>query len=162
MSDGVPIPLNWSRITDRLLLGSRPQTVADYAKLQAAGVSHCLNVCETADPTPIPAGLWHLDNPQPDDGAPKPAVWFRESIQFAFHCLDAAGYVLYAHCFDGYFRGAVTVYAILRAFGLSREQALAMIRLARPLALPEIALPPHMEKTLTYLASADEAVKAGW
>jgi hypothetical protein len=173
----IDVPLNYNHVTERIIVGSRPRTAEDWQELLKLGVSHVLNVCDVPDPMPIPPGIWYTHNPALDDGKPKPADWFRRSIHFALNgvaadgakwnpvgghvgCLDVAGYILYVHCFDGYDRGPSTVYAIMRAFGLTRLQAIGLIKAARPLALPGVEIPGTPAHT--YVASADAAVAAGW
>lgn len=155
----IDVPLNYDRVTDRIIVGSRPRTSEDWQTLLKLGVSHVLNVCDVDDP-PRPPSLFYLWNPAQDDDKPKPIDWFRKSVWFAFPALARSGYVLYVHCFDGYDRGPSTVYSILRAFGLTRLQAIALIKAARPLALPMVEIPGTPAHT--YVESADAAIAAGW
>jgi protein-tyrosine phosphatase len=155
MSDGIDVPLNYNRITNRLLLGSRPQTPADVDALAAVSVSHILNVCATDD-TPNLTGLFKTDstrylwNVALDDSQPKPVDWFQRSLRFAMPLLAQEGNIIYVHCYNGIDRSAATVYAILQAFGLSAVDAWALIKLHRPVAL------------WRYMDDATKAVGIGW
>jgi len=148
----VPVPLNYNAVTDRLWVGSRPTDAADVRRLIDAGVSHVLNVCDVDDPPSFTHYLW---NPTADDGAPKTAEWFQPSIRFGIETLSTEGNVLYVHCFDGYDRSVVSVYAILRAWGLTNEQAETLCKMARPLDWfnPQFA---------AYCRDAEAALTKGW
>lgn len=147
--DGVDIPMNFNAVTGRIVLGSRPQTAMDMQALRDASVNAILNVCMTNDP-PHELFRFYLYNPAADDGEPKPVSWFQRSLQFALPLLAAPGNVLYVHCYDGIDRSAATVYAILRAFGLSELRTIEIIKEARPMAL------------WRYIADANTAVATGW
>ena len=143
------MPLNVTPITPRLWLGSRPRNLADIQTLLGHSISHVLNVCDTADPA-WPSTVGYLWNETADDGQPKPVEWFQRSLRFAMPLFAQSGPVLLCHCVDGFDRSAVTVYAILRAFGMTREEAWVMIKSHRPEAL------------WRYQADADAALVHGW
>ena len=140
MNDGVDVPLNYDWITARILCGSRPQSLADLQKLRGESVSHIIDVCMDDDAALTDQLAWadlgftsYLWNPTPDDGKFKSRDWVLTSVRFALPALSAPGWIIYVHCHDGVNRGPSTAYAILRAQGLSIEQAKMLIRLARPI-----------------------------
>jgi hypothetical protein len=170
--DGIDIPMTFGAVTSRLIIGSRPRNLIDLQALRTASVSHILNVCEVDDYTAIgemgvaEQGTWwtvhpelvtfhdYLWNPAVDDGKPKSVAWFQASLKWALAALAEPGWCLYVHCNDGVNRGPSTAYAILRAWGLTWEQALVMIVRARPIDVPPIGL--------RYRADAEVAIAAGW
>ena len=83
-------------------------------------------------------------------GKTKDPFWFKKSLNFALPILARPYGKVLAHCAAGRNRGPSTAFAILRAFGLTRLEALAMIHLARPVTVGGIA----------YSKDADEAIKA--
>lgn len=150
--DGLDVPLNFDQITERIFVGSRPRTPADWKRLEFAAINCVLNVCETADPPDSPPGWTYMWNPAADDGQPKPALWFQRSIKWALAQLSTPGDRIYVHCVDGVNRGPSTVYAILRAFGLSKLDAALQVHASRIVTAVG----------LRYAADADAAILHGW
>lgn len=74
--------------------------------------------------------LYHL--PQKDDGTMRPPGQYRTGIRWAFEALQFPTYKIYAHCQSGLNRGPTMAFALLRAFGFSKEMAIEAIRVARP------------------------------
>ena len=79
----IDVPLNFNAITNRLLVGSRPQTLSDIERLRMASVSHIIDVCEVDDALLLNGADWismgiegYLWNTAFDNGLPKPASWF--------------------------------------------------------------------------------------
>jgi predicted protein tyrosine phosphatase len=58
--------------------------------------------------------------------------------------------ILYVHCYNGIDRSAATVYAILRAWGMTEFESKVMIKTRRPKSL------------WRYTDNADAAVVEGW
>ena len=157
MNDGLDVPLNYDWITARILCGSRPQSLADLQKLRSESVSHIIDVCLDDDETllPLVTDAWaefgftgYLWNPTPDDGQPKSREWVLKSVHYAMSVLAQPGWIFYIHCHDGVNRGPSTAYAILRAQGLSIEQAKMLIRLARPIDWAGIRYADDVENAL--------------
>lgn len=149
-------------VTSRIILGSRPEKPEHLQWLRDTyAVNAILNVCLVDDCAilPDPNGLgWHqfaVDeyrfNPTVDDMKPKPVEFWRNSLQFAMALLAVPGNVLYVHCESGSSRSSATVYCILRAWGFSRADCVAMLNTHRLVALGE-----------WYFDSADAAIAAGW
>jgi len=161
--DGINLPMNFNRITERLFVGGRPREFADLTKLHQAGITDILDVCDVDDSLLLPKGvdwrglgfeyLWNDGGP--DNGAPKPAAWFQASIRFAFAALTRPKRILYVHCFNGINRGPSSAYAILRALGWPSLEAKAQLRLLRPLM--DVA-----GGGIGYANDADKAIEVGW
>ena len=142
-----PYDVSW--LTPRLAVGSMPLEPGEVARLLAKGVTHVLNVSDM--PSAMLANdlrLTYLHNPAADDGGLKPKSWFARSLRFALPAIRGGGTV-YVHCYAGLNRGPSTAYAILRAYGWSRAQALERIAERRPRA----GFP-------LYADDADEAIAA--
>ena len=153
----IDVPLNFNAITNRLLVGSRPQTLSDIERLRMASVSHIIDVCEVDDALLLNGADWismgiegYLWNTAFDNGLPKPASWFLTSLHFAMPLMTVSGPVIYVHCYDGIDRGPSTAYAILRAMGLTQVQARLLLNIARPIALAR------------YTGDTDQAINGGW
>lgn len=136
----IPVPMNWNWITARLAVGSRPCSVDDVQTLAADGITHILNVCNVDDVPTITPAAWsdlgikgYLYNPTADDGKPKPTSWFADSLNFALPLMAGKGTRLLVHCYDGADRSASTAYAVLRALGLSKTEAVSMLITRRPI-----------------------------
>ena len=154
-SDGLDVPFNYSHVTERLLLGSRPRSASDIAELRRDSVTHIIDVCLDDDQALLSAqaGITgYLWNPTPDDGRPKPPDWFLRSVRYAMPVLAQPGWVFYVHCHDGVNRGPSTLYAIMRAQGLSHLTAKMLICAARQIDLFGIR----------YADDADKAIHFGW
>lgn len=152
-SDARPtcMSVSFNFITQRLATGGRIESAADVEALHEAGITDIINLDDATDDAPLLSGyplMRYLHNPTADDGQPKPASWFKTSLDYAMPLLANPGRTkLYVHCHDGIDRGPVTAYTILRAWGFSHEHALLLIRLARPVSL------------FRYVGDADAAVK---
>lgn len=149
--------INFSLITKRVVLGSRPLSVAHLELLrQQAGITHILNVCEVDDlpllrsVTPLCEPGHYLFNPTPDDGQPKAPAFFQRSLRFMLPVLAVFGTVMYVHCESGMDRSAATAYAWLISQGFSPFEVVLKIKEHRPIAL------------WRYIGDADKAVAQGW
>lgn len=133
--------ISFNFITARLATGGAIGSLADVQALVDAGVNVIVNCCEDDDAQWLtPLDHWHyLHNPQPDDWKPKPVSWFKATLEFVLPFLAKPGFKAYIHCHDGIDRGPSNTAAVLMALGFSREAALAMIRLHRPIALAKYA-----------------------
>ena len=124
---------NW--ITPRLAtggaIGGDPQNVL---VLHMAGVTAIIDCQAELDDSPVLAqsGMAYLYNPTQDDGQTKSPFWFARSLSFALPLLAQPHQMIYAHCAAGVNRGPSTLYAILRAVGIPPDQAMAMLKAARP------------------------------
>lgn len=137
-------------VTSRLAVGGAVDSLYDARKVASAGVTHVLCLrSNTEDEAPLWAKL-KIDygaNPAKDDGEKKPVEWFEESLEFIFGALmsDSIHKVL-VHCKSGINRAPSTVYAALLAFGLEPDEAMEMVKRARP------------EAELAYARDAERAV----
>lgn len=136
-------------VTERIALGAAPYTIEDIEDMVDVGITHVLD-CRSEysnraifEDQPIQV----LINGIPDWGYSVPSDWFHESIEYALRVLAQKHTKLYIHCAGGIHRGPSTCYAVIRALGLSSEDAERMIYDARPIA------------DLIYKEDAEEAVK---
>jgi hypothetical protein len=120
---------NYSLIEDGLYLGG---SVTE----PPPGTRAVLNVGESEDSYRAEVHRW-----QPiRDAAPAPSIdWLRQQVEFVDQ-QRRAGLPAYVHCQAGISRGGMVVTAYLMARdGLTRDQALALIRTRRPMVRPNPA-----------------------
>ena len=142
---------DFSVITERLLCGGQFSS-GDIGALRAAGVTHIISArAEYDDPLPLLNGFFYLRWGVNDDGLhPKPVEWFDKSVSFALAALSSPKTKVLAHCAAGFNRGPSIAYAIMRAQGWRRDEALAQLHLRRPICVGGIA----------YRDDADSALRA--
>ena len=144
---------DFSRVTDRVFTGARIDTEEDVEQLVAAGVTHVINCRGSFDDVHLvnSRSLGYLWIPTEDNNEHKDWTWFERALKFAMPVLSLPKPVIYAHCEQGVNRGPSIAYSILRAQGLTKEQAEGLIRTARPIV------------KLAYKDDADSAlVQLGW
>ena len=135
--DSIHSLADFTFITARLATGAAIDGPEDVDELVAVGITHVIDCRFEFEDTPLLAShpsMSYLYNGVPDDGEPKGADWFAKSIEFALPALGLPRTKVYAHCAAGVYRGPSTAYAILRALGLSADDAEALIRRGRPVA----------------------------
>jgi protein-tyrosine phosphatase len=91
-------------------------------------------------------GVSVLWNGCEDDYLPKPPTLFWTGVQFAMDALESPEAKILFHCAAGIHRSPLMLLAVLRVLGHDEEQAIGMIREARPEA----------DFPVLYLASLDE------
>lgn len=129
-------------VTERLATGGTIGSLADVQALVDAGINVIVNCCEDDDAQWLtPLDHWHyLHNPQPDDWKPKPVSWFQATLEFVLPFLAQPGFIVYIHCHDGIDRGPSNLAAVLMAaIGMSKAEALLLIRMHRIVALVKYA-----------------------
>ena len=82
-----------------------------------------------------------------DDGQPKSPSWFAGILRFALAALRDPYAKVYFHCSAGVNRGPSAAYAVLRALGHTRTEAVQLLRAARP------------KVGILYADSADAAIE---
>jgi protein tyrosine phosphatase (PTP) superfamily phosphohydrolase (DUF442 family) len=132
--------LNFSRITDEVLVGTTPQA-ADFVRLYDMGVRLVINMRllrgrapQAEAPTVRYLRLRTFDNPL----LPIPTTSLVRGVRAALQVIQEGGSV-YAHCSRGRHRSVAMAAAILIALGRSPEEAMALIKRQRPHADPEAA-----------------------
>ena len=124
-------PLNVTRVNEQLLVGGHVP-VAAYARLQAMGITHVIDVREERcdDREALAAhGIELLHLPAPDRHALSvDALW--QGVHWALPRL-ANGGQLFCHCEHGVGRGPSMALAILVAQGWDATDAYRLIRKAR-------------------------------
>lgn len=126
---------NW--INNRLLVGAIIENEADAVFLKHGGITHVINCmrCNDEEPWVRRFGMSYLYNALEDDGKPKPVEWFKTTIEWALPVLVHPRNKLYVHCRGGQQRGPSNAYAILRALGMTSEQAEKAIQKVRKCGL---------------------------
>lgn len=138
-------------VTNRLLVGSTPEVSADIDLLVSKGVTAIINCWEKDYSHLLTAkqGVLYLWNFTMDDGQTKSSEWFSKSLDFALPLFSRPDHRLYVHCAQGRNRGPSTAYAILRALGLSAEDAMRLVKAA---ACPDAPV--------RYAPDADAAIRS--
>lgn len=144
-------------VTSRLAVGGAVESLYDARKIEAAGITHVLNLRagdkhpeDLTDEAPWFAslGMTYATNPTHDDGQPKDAEWFEESLEFVCEALTSCPeHKVLVHCKSGINRGPSTVYAVLLSWGLDKECAMELVTDARP------------EAEARYAKDAEKAIK---
>jgi protein-tyrosine phosphatase len=125
------VSYNW--VTERIAVGGGISSVDDISQLVANGVTHIIDMrAEYDDNVLADSRVTVLWLPQLDDGSPRPSGQYRTGIRFAFEALTRAGTKVFPHCAAGHDRGPTMCYALLRALGISKDEAIGRIRTARP------------------------------
>ena len=122
--------MNLEWVTERIALGSAIGSPADIDKLVSEGVTHVLNMREVQDVLdPRLTTLWLS---QLDDGSPRPPGQYPKAVDFAFTAFATMKPKVYCHCQAGMNRGPTVCYALLRAFGMSKQESVTRIIAHRP------------------------------
>lgn len=133
-SDEFPHEHDW--VLDRLAVGNGVNTRAEVARLAREGITHVID-CRS-DPAPrslyAKSGVLVMSASTDDDGQRKGSNWFAAPVFYAMVVLRRPSTKILVHCHAGINRGPSMAYAIMRAAGYDRTQALSMIRMARPIA----------------------------
>lgn len=150
----MPFPTVHSPIfaaTDRVLFGPEPTTAGERTRLQAAGVTHVLDLraevpASVSDAYWAGTGVVHHRDPLIDDGRRQPASVYVDGVTFVANALSNPANRVYIHCAAGQYRAPSMVYAVLRAAGYTPDQAWATVQRARSNTYPQ------------YVPSAEAAV----
>jgi protein-tyrosine phosphatase len=127
----------YSKVTDKLFVGSMISSRQDIDHLIEVGVTHIINACHEHNYQPLmdhyAEHISYCYCPELDDGFfPKPVGWFQRAIEFA----ETADH-LYVHCVAGLNRSTSLTYAILRSRGMTGEGAKALIEEKRPVVVTD-------------------------
>ena len=124
--------MNFDFITERLAVGQKIDNQEFADALKAAGITHAVNLFGEAEPVWAGPSL-SFPSPQDDDGTPRRPEVVLACVRYAFDAIRDGGKV-YVHCQWGIGRAPSVAYAILRRFGLTREEAAALVNAKRPRA----------------------------
>jgi protein-tyrosine phosphatase len=113
--------LDYSWITDQIVVGGGIWTAENMAEIVRLGFTHVIDMQLEFDDTPLADGhniavLW---NPTDDDFKLKSPDLFRRGVDFALAALDDPDARIYIHCAAGVHRAPMMALAILRATGWS-------------------------------------------
>jgi protein-tyrosine phosphatase len=116
-------------ITGRMAIGGGIWTDDQMIELVRHGITHIIDMQIEFDDTPLakPYGVAVLWNRVDDDFQPKPPEVFQRGVEFALAALEADDAKVYIHCAAGVHRAPMMGLAILRAQGVSLEDAKSMI-----------------------------------
>jgi len=127
------VAVSFNFVTERIAVGGGVSSKADLDQIVAAGITHVIDMrAEFYDDTLKDRRVIILWLPQVDDGEMRPPGHYRKGIQFAFPALSLPNTRIFPHCSAGLNRGPTMCYALLRAFGFPKSEAIARIRAVRP------------------------------
>jgi Dual specificity phosphatase, catalytic domain len=124
---------DYGQVTPYLFTGGELLLKGEAEELAERGVTHIID--NRAEQNSIDlilhTDIEYLHNGVNDDGFPKPVSWFQRGVEFALAAINNGGKV-YSHCAAGINRGPSMAYAILRAQGYSKREAIDAIQRVRP------------------------------
>ena len=131
--------VDFSQITERLFTGAGISNAQDVDQLVAAGITHIVDARDDFDDEALVMAshpfIFYTWDPTADDGKhPKPREWFEKAVVIAMGAMIWSSSKIFTHCAAGVNRGPSLAYAILRAMGLSKDEAYNMIKAKRPQA----------------------------
>ena len=145
--------VSFNFVTERIAVGGGISSKADVDQIVAAGITHVIDMrAEFDDDILNDSRITILWLPQVDDGEMRPPGHYRKGIQFTFPALALPHTKIFPHCPAGLNRGPTMCYALLRAFGFPKSEAIAKIRAARPDVLFHL-IPNYLDSVERDLAS---------
>jgi Dual specificity phosphatase, catalytic domain len=122
-------PPNYAEVEPGLYVGGRVESPPWFTHAT-------LNLCESEDTFRSPVHEWHPIR----DAEPAPSLeWLADRVAFVNEH-RSHNRVVYVHCMNGVSRSVMVVTAyLMQKHGSSRDEALAFVRLRRPLARPNPA-----------------------
>lgn len=140
------------QVTANLFLGSQYNLVG-LRKLKALGVTAIINMrTHSVYSEAQHKGFHYLHLPTPDN-TPPPLEVLQQGADFAATEIKNGGKV-YIHCRQGLGRGPTMATAYLLKTGLTLEDALALIRKARPFINPRPGQLARLKELETYYRNA--------
>ena len=121
--------MNFDFVTERIAIGQKIESQEFAEALRAAGITHVLNLFRGDLESFWRGHVRYV--PQEDDGSPRTTAQVKMAVDYAFDVLRDGG-KLYIHCQWGLGRSPAACYAILRHFGFSQDEAVALINKKRP------------------------------
>ncbi|MBI3894465.1 MAG: dual specificity protein phosphatase family protein [Acidobacteria bacterium] len=123
-------------VTDQLAVGGAIWTPDNMGEIARAGFTHIVNLQIEFDDRSISdgTGIRILWNGCDDDFMPKPSELFWEGVRFALEAIANPQARVLFHCAAGIHRSPLMLLAVLRVMGHGSEEAMDMIRAARPQA----------------------------
>lgn len=120
-------------VTDRIAIGGEITSKADVDQIVAAGITHVIDMRQEFDDNMLnDQRIEIMWLPQVDDGTMRPPGQYRKGVEFVLAALAQPKNKVFMHCSAGLNRGPTMGYAVLRAFGLPKAEAIERIRAARP------------------------------
>jgi protein-tyrosine phosphatase len=125
--------VSFNFVTERIAVGGAIGDINGLNELIAQGITHIIDMqAEFDDQTLRDSRVTVLWLPQEDDGTPRPPGHYLQGARFAYAMLAIPEHKIYCHCAAGVNRGPTMCYALLRSFGIPKEEAIGMIQKARP------------------------------
>lgn len=121
--------MNFDFIIPEIAVGQKIDSHEFAQALREAGITHVLNLFAGDQETFWDGATFYL--PQEDDGTPRSVQQIHQAIAH-FDCVLRRRGTLYIHCQWGLGRAPAMCYAIMRAMGISREDAAPLINRRRP------------------------------
>jgi hypothetical protein len=140
--------LNFNWLTERLAVGTTPESLDDLGALASRGVTHLIDCRAELDIYDLVAAsnrqrgtkfqyLWDgTEDWIPVSHQRKGVAWFQQGIDFALPVLARPGGKLYVFCHEAANRSPTLAWTILRALGSTREQCFLAVDTGRPIATP--------------------------
>lgn len=123
--------MNFDFILPEIAVGQKINSAEFAQALRSAGITHVLNLFAGDRETFWDGPVLYLA--QEDDGAARDPEQIRAAIRYALPLVDEGSKAkLYIHCQWGLGRAPSTCYAIMRAMGISRDDAVSLINRRRP------------------------------
>ncbi|MBI1956092.1 MAG: dual specificity protein phosphatase family protein [Acidobacteria bacterium] len=146
-----PETVDYQFVTDQLAVGGAIWTPENMREIARAGITHVVNLQMEFDDNSINdgTGICVLWNGCDDDFLPKPPEFFWKGVQFALEALANQRAKVLFHCVAGVHRSPFLLLSVLRVLGYDLEEAIGMIRAARPQA----------DFPLVYLESVEDFVR---
>lgn len=148
---------HWNWVTDRIAVGGRIPDREAMDQLRRSGITHLLSVATEEDDTELAAEfeLEFLLNGCDDDYEPKPPEFFAPAVDYVLRALKNPQAKVHIHCAAGARRSIMMVLAVLRAQGLSQDEAIRLITEKRAAAQFVPAYVESVENYLRFRAGAD-------
>lgn len=143
-------PLDYDWVTPRVAVGTAITNEGNMGLLAADGVTHVLDLEHDFNDKAIVGGTGIVVRwlPQPDDFRPKPPEWFEQGVDFISQALSREDTRVYVHCLAGIQRSPTMLMAYFLAQGMSLDEAIGLIRAARPV----VQLPgPYLRSVQNFL-----------
>jgi protein-tyrosine phosphatase len=122
-------------VSKRLAFGSALCTWQDVRRLHAMGFTHIVNLRSSRRYRNKLRSFHRLWLPFPDDKEPRPARFYRDSLRFYKHAMEATDSKVYVMCHHGICRSASLTYFLLRASGFTSARAEKAVVRVRPCAI---------------------------
>lgn len=133
----IPDRLDLDFCTTKVAIGGAIYSKDDIADLKRIGITHIINCRSEFNDANLfskDTMIHYLWAGTDDDSKTKDPFWFKKILDFALPALTLPDTKIFAHCMAGINRGPSAGYAILRAQGFDKNDAMVLIKKVRPIA----------------------------